>query len=274
MISDFIYKYYIDPIRYGEAYTIVDTLTYALILIISVYLVYRWLSKKQIAIDGTVASGKDTIGSRLAKLLDCFFIESGAIYRAAAWYLERQKADYEDQAQLLELLQDFELVLVNQIQQDKTIFSLYIDDKDIGNQLRSPQIDLASSQIARQPLVRQFLIDYKKALLPGYPRLIMTGRGIGRMVLPEADLKIYLTGSLLIRAQRRYEQILAAGGQADLEQVKLAMAERDRMNRERDFDPDQPTADAVILDTTKLSIEEVCEEVLGLLGKGIASQSF
>jgi len=220
-----------------------------------------------IAIDGQVASGKDVVGAALASRLDCSFIESGTIYRAAAWEILNQNIDISDPAKTSAAIEHMSLQISNEIKNKEVIFGVAVNNCDISDQLRTNEIDLASSLIARQPHTRKLLIDLKKKMARDYPRLIMTGRGIGRMVLPDADLKTYLTASLDVRAHRRHLQKEIANPDITFAEVKNDIEKRDDMNRNRSFDPDIPTDDSVIIDTSLLTIPQVCDQIEDLLEK-------
>lgn len=214
----------------------------------------------QVAIDGTVASGKDTVAYRLAERIDAVLIETGSLFRAAAWLLMTKKVDLEPPQAAIEILQSTNFSIVFPSTKGRK-FDVVVDGQDVSDQLRTAQVAMQASYLARQPQLRQVLIAIKKKMAKEHRRVIMTGRGIGRMVLPKAHLKVYLTAQAQIRAQRRFEQEQASGGGRTYEEVLLEVEERDRINRQRSFDPDVPTKDALVIDTSSLDIEGVVERI-------------
>lgn len=189
----------------------------------------------KIAIDGPAGSGKTTVGRRLAKELGFQFINTGAMYRAVAWGL-RQGLKLEE----MELKLEGERVLLN--------------GRDITDELYNEELDRLSSEAARDPQVRAFLIERQRELAEGRD-VVMEGRDIGRVVLPEAEVKIFLEASLEERARRRFRE---RGG--SLEEIEREITERDR--RDRGFGRLEPAPDALVISTDGLSIEEVVKRAL------------
>jgi cytidylate kinase len=189
----------------------------------------------KIAIDGPAGSGKTTVGRRLAKELGFQFINTGAMYRAVAWGL-RQGLELEE----MELELEGERVLLN--------------GRDITAELYNEELDRLSSEVARDPRVRAFLIARQRELAEGRD-VVMEGRDIGRVVLPEAEVKIFLEASLEERARRRFRE---RGG--SLTEIEREIAERDR--RDRGFGRLDPAPDALVISTDGLTVEEVVERAL------------
>jgi len=189
----------------------------------------------KIAIDGPAGSGKTTVGRRLAKELGFQFINTGAMYRAVAWGL-RQGLELEE----MELELEGERVLLN--------------GRDITAELYNEELDRLSSEVARDPRVRAFLIARQRELAEGRD-VVMEGRDIGRVVLPEAEVKIFLKASLEERARRRFRE---RGG--SLTEIEREIAERDR--RDRGFGRLDPAPDALVISTDGLTVEEVVERAL------------
>ncbi|HNT30077.1 MAG TPA: (d)CMP kinase [bacterium] len=214
-----------------------------------------------IAIDGQSASGKDTVGAILAKQLGCFFIESGAMYRAAAWLVREQQGDFSDSDQVYRIVSKANFEIRNTEKDDRIIPQVRVNGTDIEPFIRSKDIDRLSSLVASQPKVRKYLIRLKKQIARTHSRLIMTGRGIGRTVLPRADIKVYLTASLSERARRRAAQYQRMGKPVDIDAIAAELAERDAMNKNRSFDPDVPAEGSVSIDTTNLALVQVCQEI-------------
>ncbi len=188
-----------------------------------------------IAIDGPAGSGKTTLGRRLAAELGFEFINTGAMYRAIAWGFK----------QGLEL-EEMELDLEGE--------RVFLNGKEITSELYNEELDRLASEVARSPRVRAFLIKRQRELAKGRD-VVMEGRDIGRVVLPEAEVKIFLEASLEERARRRWRE---RGG--SLEETKKEIEERDR--RDRGFERLIPAPDAIVIATDGLSIEEVIERAL------------
>ncbi|MFQ6000440.1 MAG: (d)CMP kinase [Anaerolineae bacterium] len=219
-----------------------------------------------IAVDGPAASGKSTIGGLLAERLGYLYFDTGALYRAITWLaLERGLAIGDEEA-IVALAQAAQITITRPTVQDGRQYTVYADGRDITWEIRSPEVDAHVSPVSAYPGVREALrVAQRRIGEEG--RVVMVGRDIGTVILPHADLKIYLDASLEVRAQRRYKEILARGEEASYEDVLADMRRRDEIDSHRLAAPLKPAEDAIIIDTDHLSIEEVLGQVMALVEK-------
>jgi cytidylate kinase len=206
-----------------------------------------------IAIDGPSASGKGTIAKRVAQGLGFHYLESGALYRLVALLAFRQglkdeRAIANGAEQMDVLFQDDEIIL---------------EDQDVSSHIRHEEIGNRASEVARMPLVRQALLKRQRAFRQA-PGLVADGRDMGTVVFPDAALKIFLTASPEVRAQRRYKQLIEKGIAANLGALSRDLAERDKRDATRAVAPLVPAPDSQVLDSSGLSVEEVADRVLKL----------
>ena len=208
-----------------------------------------------IAIDGPAASGKSTIARELAKRLGLVMVNSGAMYRAVTWQALQQQLDPHDRAAVVGLLDTLDI----RCGDDGATSTITINGVDPGEALRSPEVNAQVSAIAAIPEVRNRLVALQRDYL-SRTNVVMEGRDIGSVVFPEATLKLYVTASPRVRAERRVAEI---GG--DVADVEASIIERDRKDSTRADSPLTETSDAVLVDTTGLTVDEVVERVLGLM---------
>jgi cytidylate kinase len=217
--------------------------------------------KLQIAIDGVVAAGKDTAAYFLAKKLNLDFIETGSLYRAASWEVAHLNAPIDDEQAVCDIIKQTTFDIVPATVEDGRKYTVLVDGQDVTLELRTKQMDMGASIIGIQPQSRTLMIAAQVEMAKHHPRVVMTGRGIGRMVIPRADLKVYLIARPEVRAARRLIDKQKNNPSITYEQVFAEIVERDRINRERSFDPDTPTEDAIIIDTSDMTIEEMVDEI-------------
>jgi cytidylate kinase len=208
-----------------------------------------------IAIDGPGAVGKSAIGTLLAQKLGYRFIDTGAMYRALTWLALEFGLDLEDEAGLEGLALKANIELTPQ--------EALIDGHDVSLNLRDQEVEKGVSLVAKVAGVRRVLAAKQRELAQG-GKVVMAGRDIGTVVLPQAELKIYLAASAEERARRRYLELLARGG-ADYEQVLAELKRRDSLDLERELAPLQSAPDAKIIDTNGLDIEQVLHKILSLI---------
>lgn len=220
-------------------------------------------SRLAIAIDGPAASGKSTIGRALAHDLHLLYLDTGTMYRAVTWLALPSGVDPADEAGITALARsatfDFpgleSTALVNP--------PIRINGRDATAGIREPAVDAAVSIVSSYPGVREALVREQRALARARG-VVMVGRDIGTVVLPHADLKIFLEASAAERARRRFEERRALGKPANEDEIRRAMERRDRLDAERAHSPLRPASDAVILDTTGLASAAVIERALEL----------
>lgn len=216
-----------------------------------------------IAIDGPAASGKSTLGRRLADSLGYLFFDTGVMYRAVTWGALQRGLEINDEAAVTNLAETAQIDVCSPSKNDGRVCDVLLDGVDITWETRRPDVEANVSPVSAYRDVRQALASQQRRIgLRG--RVVMVGRDIGTVVLPEADLKIYLDASVEERARRRYEEILQRGGQADYEQVLTGVRKRDEIDSTRAFSPLRAAEDAVILDSDKLNADEVFVKVEAL----------
>jgi len=213
-----------------------------------------------IAIDGTVASGKSTIGGLLAERLGYTYLDTGAMYRAVTWVALEEGIDIADEEAITGLAESVEINITLPTVDDGRQYTVYADGQDVTWQIRRAEVNANVSPVSAYPGVRKALTDQQRQI-GGQGRIVMVGRDIGTVVLAEANLKIYLDAIVEERARRRYREILERGEEADYEEVLAAMRRRDKIDSEREAAPLRPAGDAIIIDTTELSIAEVLARV-------------
>jgi cytidylate kinase len=220
-----------------------------------------------IAIDGTVASGKSTIGGLLAEQLGYTYLDTGAMYRAVTWVALQQGMDIADEEAITALAASIVINITRPTVYDGRQYTVYVNEQDVTWQIRRPEVDANVSPVSAYPGVRKALTDQQRRI-GRQGRIVMVGRDIGTVVLPGADLKIYLDATVEERACRRYREILKRGEEANYKEVLASMLRRDRIDSEREAAPLCPADDAVIIDTTELSIAEVIAKVEELVWAG------
>ena len=215
--------------------------------------------KISIAIDGHSAAGKSTIAKMVAKKENFIYIDTGAMYRCVAYYCLTQKIDLNDEKAVEQAIEHIQIRLTP----DNKV---YLNDEDVSNQIRQDQVSLGASCVSKYQAVRSFLVDEQRKMAKA-GNVILDGRDIGTVVLPNADLKIYQIASVETRAKRRYLENLERGLDADLETIKKEIEERDYQDTHREISPLKKAEDAIELDTSSLTLEEVVEQVLTLIQK-------
>lgn len=217
-----------------------------------------------IAIDGPAASGKSTIGLRLANALGYLFFDTGVMYRAVTWLALEKGIDVKDEAAVSALAEEAQIDIAPASKDDGRLCDVLVNGKDITWEARTRKVDANVSIVAAYPGVRKALSQQQRRI-GQRGKIVMVGRDIGTVVLPEADLKIYLDATAEERARRRYDEIIAHGGQTDYEGILKRVMERDRIDSTRDVAPLRAAEDAVVVNSDKLNADEVFEQVLALV---------
>lgn len=216
-----------------------------------------------IALDGPAASGKSTVGKRLADELGYLFFDTGIMYRAVTWIALSHDMNLRDEAAITNMAQEAQIDIRQPSQNDGRGCDIVIGEKDITWDVRSGDVDANVSIVSAYAGVRKALSDQQRRIgLRG--SVVMVGRDIGTVVLPEADLKIYMDASAEERARRRHAELTARGEQADYNEILKKMIERDRIDSTRAVAPLRPADDAVILNTDKMNESQVYERILEL----------
>ena len=216
-----------------------------------------------IAIDGPAASGKSTIGLRLAKALGYLFFDTGVMYRAITWLALQRGIDVRDEAALTALAEKTQIDVAPASKSDGRACDVLVDGQDITWETRRRKVDANVSIVAAYRGVRSALSQQQRRI-GQRGHVVMVGRDIGTVVLPEADLKIYLDATAEERARRRYDEILDRGGKADYDEILERVIERDRIDSTRDVAPLKAAEDAVVIDSDQLTADEVFERALAL----------
>ena len=219
------------------------------------------MKKINIAIDGPSAAGKSTISKKVAKNLNYIHLDSGAMYRSAAYKALKENIDLADEEKLVKMLQKTSI----QLTVDGRVL---LDNEDVSKEIRTEQISMSASLISKLSGVREILVaeQRKMALDKGY---IMDGRDIGTVVLKDAEVKIFLTASVEARAKRRYLQDKEAGMDVSLEVLKEEIEKRDYQDTHREVSPLKKADDAIVVDSSDLSIDEVVSEILDIINKKV-----
>jgi len=226
------------------------------------------MKKITIAIDGHAASGKSTTAKLLAKKLGFLPIDTGAMYRAITLKTLRSGISVMDEKKVTEIALNSEIKqkLINEE------VHTYLDGEDVSEEIRSPEIDKFVSIVSTYPGVRRKLVQIQREMA-GKGGVILEGRDIGTVVLPDADIKVFMTASLEERAKRRLKELREKGIKSDLEKIKEKLKKRDYIDSTREDSPLKIAEDAIIVDTTNLSIEEqveiIIKEILRRMGDRI-----
>lgn len=216
-----------------------------------------------ITLDGPAASGKSTIGRKLADSLGYLFFDTGIMYRAVTWIALQYDMNLRDEESITQMAQTAQIDIRPASKNDSRACDVIIADKDVTWEMRSGDVEANVSLVSSYAGVRKALSDQQRKIgLRG--KVVMVGRDIGTVVLPEADLKIYLDASAEERAKRRYDEIIARGEKADYEDLLKKMIERDHLDSTRAVAPLRPADDAVIINTDEPTAEQVYEQVLEL----------
>ena len=219
------------------------------------------MNHRSIAIDGPSGAGKSTLAKRLAQELGFLYVDTGAIYRTVGLAGLRQRLDLSDAAEVAGLLPRLTITMGYG---EDGLQHMFLDGEDVTAAIRENEVSACASKVAAIPAVRDFLMEMQRRTAREHD-VIMDGRDIGTVVLPDADLKIYLTAAPEARAQRRCRELLERGQQADFDQVLREVIERDRRDTERETAPLRQAEDAVLADTTELDLEESFQLLLRLI---------
>jgi CMP/dCMP kinase len=217
-----------------------------------------------IAIDGPAASGKSTIGLRLAEALGYLFFDTGVMYRAITWLALNRGIDVRDESAVTALAQEAQIDIAPSSKSDGRLCDVLLNGQDITWEIRGRRVDTNVSIVAAYPGVRRALSQQQRRI-GQRGKIVMVGRDIGTVVLPNADLKIYLDATAEERAKRRYDEIMARGGKANYDEILKRVMERDHIDSTRDVAPLRAAQDAIVLNSDQLTADEVFEHVLSLV---------
>lgn len=213
-----------------------------------------------IAIDGFSSCGKSTLAKTLAKQLGFTFIDTGAMYRAVTLYLIENEVDFQDINALKQALENIEIEIKSQGEENH----FFLNGKDVSEAIREMYVSEKVSEVSALPEVRETLVRQQQKM-GAEGKVVMDGRDIGTVVFPDAHLKIFMTASPEVRAQRRYEELRGKGEEVTLEEVRQNLNHRDRIDTTRTVSPLKQAEDAVLLDNSHLNREEQLDFVLKLV---------
>lgn len=214
----------------------------------------------QIAIDGPSGAGKSTIAKAVAAKLGIVYVDTGALYRTVGYFVRSQGVTKEDKDGIVACLPKIKI----EVRYENGAQHVYLNGEDLGDRIREPEISMYASAVSAVPEVRSFLLDTQRDIA-AKNSVIMDGRDIGTVILPNADVKIFMTASNEARAERRTKELLAKGMTVNYEDVLREMIERDSNDRNRAVAPAVAAPDAVLLDNSDMTIEENVEAVLEIV---------
>ena len=220
-----------------------------------------------IAIDGPAGAGKSTIARRVARELSFIYVDTGAMYRAMALYLLRKEVNKDDTEQIGNICQDAEISI--EYQNGEQI--VLLNDENVNSYLRTEEVGNMASVSSAVPRVREKLLSLQRKLAKDMS-VVMDGRDIGTTILPDADVKIYLTASSLTRAKRRYLELQEKGTVCNLDEIQKDIEERDQRDMNREISPLRQAEDAILVDSSDLTIQQVVDRILQIFRSKTAGE--
>ena len=213
-----------------------------------------------VAIDGPAGAGKSTLSRKVAAALGFIYVDTGALYRAVGLKFLKSGADEKLECDIEDILSDTK-VDIRFIDNEQHVF---LDDNDVNDEIRTPKASMMASAVSAKPPVRAFLLEMQR-LLAKENNVVMDGRDIGTVVLPDATVKIFLTASAEIRAQRRYKELIEKGSEVTYDEVYEDMLKRDYNDTHRPIAPLKQADDAVLADTSECTFDESLELILSIV---------
>ena len=224
------------------------------------------MQERSIAIDGPAGAGKSTLARALARELGYLYVDTGAIYRTVALRAREAGADPSDPEQVAPLLEDLDLRMDYG---GDGVQRMYLSGRDVTETIRENEVSALASQVAALPAVREFLLDFQRKQAREHD-VVMDGRDIGTVVLPQAGVKIFLTAAPEARARRRTAELLQRGQDADFDEILREIRQRDEQDENRPVAPLRQAEDAALLDTTNLDLKGSLEALLTLVRERLA----
>ncbi len=218
----------------------------------------------KIAIDGPSGSGKSSVAKAVSAELGIVYVDTGALYRSVGYYVKTKGKDPKSSSEVSPLLSDIEL----DVRYENGMQCVYLNGENLGDKIRQPEISMYASAVSALPEVRAFLLETQKSIARKN-NVIMDGRDIGTVILPDAEVKIFMTASNEARAMRRFKELTEKGVSVEYEDVLREMIERDENDRNRAIAPAIPAEDAVILDNSELDLKETTERVIEIIKEKI-----
>ena len=215
-----------------------------------------------IAIDGPGGAGKSTISRTVAKRLDILYVDTGSLYRTIGLFVKQKNIDPKDALAVASVLDEISI----EVKYENGTQVNYLNGINHGDAIRTPEMSMYASDVSKIPEVRAFLLETQKQIARS-TSVIMDGRDIGTVILPNADVKIFLTASAECRAMRRYKELCERGQNVRYEDVLLEMNERDEQDSSRKIAPAKPAEDAILLDTTTFDFDQSVNAILEIIEK-------
>lgn len=212
-----------------------------------------------VAIDGPAGAGKSTIAKKIAKKMNYIYVDTGAMYRAMALFLLRNHIDPSDSAAISEKCREADITLCYE-QGEQVVL---LNEENVNGLIRTEEVGNMASYSSPNPDVRKKMVELQRQLAKTSD-VIMDGRDIGTCVLPDADVKVYLTASSAVRAKRRYDELTAKGETCDLSVIEADIIERDHRDMTRELSPLKQAEDAVLVDSSDMTIDEVVDAIIAL----------
>ena len=211
----------------------------------------------KIAIDGPAGAGKSTISKKIAKELGYVYIDTGAMYRAVGLKAHKEGIDTLDSESVISILDTLDIDIIASSGEQK----IMLDDEDVSSLIRTPEISMAASNVSKIPEVREALLKLQRSLAND-KNVVMDGRDVATCILPDAEIKIFLTASVDARAKRRYDELIQNGKEVSFEDVKNEMIQRDHNDSTRKVSPLKIDKDATVIDTSDLTLEESIDKII------------
>ena len=219
----------------------------------------------RIAIDGPGGAGKSSVAKAVAKKLGIIYVDTGALYRTIGYFVRSRDIDPHNEEAVGACLKDITI----EVGHENGTQIVYLNGENLGDKIRTPEMSMYASAVSAIPAVRAFLLETQKDIARKNS-VIMDGRDIGTVILPDADVKIFMTASAECRAKRRYDELLAKGIEAKYEDVLAEMNERDNNDSNRKIAPAKPAPDAIIFDTSDLSFDGSVDGVIRIVNEKTA----
>lgn len=213
----------------------------------------------KIAIDGPGGAGKSTLAKAVAAKMGIVYVDTGALYRTIGYYVRGREISPDDAEGVISCLDDIKI----EVRYEDGKQNVYLNGENPGDKIRTPEMSMYASKVSAIPKVRAFLLDTQRDIAKKNS-VIMDGRDIGTVILPDADLKIFLTASEECRARRRYDELIARGQSVRYEDVLAEMNQRDTQDSTRDVAPTAAAEDAILLDNTDMTFDETVNKVIEL----------
>ena len=212
----------------------------------------------QIAIDGPAGAGKSTIAKLVAEKLGITYLDTGSMYRTVTLAVMRQGGNFDDQDAMIKIAEECEISFSGQ--------QVFLNGEDVTDAIRTPDVSKHTSDVAPVAKIRDILVDEQRRIAKG-TSVIMDGRDIGSVVLPDADYKFYLDADVSVRAERRYKELSEKGTDQTLEKIKQDIIQRDYNDMNRQSGPLVKAEDAVVIDSTSMGISEVVESIISYINR-------